>query len=373
MKHPCALLREETLEDRARRLDHIRRHEEGARRIVAEGQSFEGPHRIHVVGMPDRHSHLTSLDAPPQGFELVRAPDAIHLEFGSRRCGRKILEQRAEVEFAEELPQALRIGFFQLELLQIQGQRKIPIDRQEFATPSDAVGVFLQTGPITLARHRIALLEQRVQAPKFGDQRARSLLPDSGCARNVVGSISDQTEDVHDSVRLDAPLFPNPGRIEESIAAGIEHRDPAVDELEEIFVDADDDDLQAVLLLGQRAERCDDVVCFIPLIAEHGDLHGFAQPQDVRDLLGQVLRHLRAVSLVLLELLVAHGWTGAVESHGEVIRRLVLHELAQHGGEAVHRIRGETLSVGQTLNRVVRTIDMRHPVDQEKSCHDIGC
>ena len=82
----------------------------------------------------------------------------------------------------------------------------------------------------------------------------------------------------------------------------------SVDQLEHVLV-AGDDDHFAAGRFGAAGDGADHVVGLEAGVFEHGNAHGLQQAADVGDLLQQVGRGLRAVGLVLGELL--ERWVGS--------------------------------------------------------------
>ena len=75
-------------------------------------------------------------------------------------------------------------------------------------------------------------------------------------------------------------------------------------ELAHVFVIRHDDRLH--LLFGNLLrERADHVVGFISGIVDRGNVEHFAEPENVRHLLGEIVRHLEPVCLVVGKRLVS--------------------------------------------------------------------
>ena len=117
-------------------------------------------------------------------------------------------------------------------------------------------------------------------------------------------------------------------------------------------------------LLGQRA---DHVVGLKAVEFENRQPHGFAHPPHVGQLHGEILGHRRALRLVLVKKLVAKRGFPRVEHHGEIIRRMLLRQLAQHVREQVGNLRGNALRAVQPRHgRKVGAKDESHRVDKEE-------
>ena len=115
-------------------------------------------------------------------------------------------------------------------------------------------------------------------------------------------------------------------------------------------------------------QRADDVVRFIAGESDHRNAKRFAHTQDVRDLPDQILRHRFPRRLVAFIHLVAHSGALDVQGHTDVIRLLLLDELAQHRGEAENCVGRQTLGGAQPLHGgIVGPVDMGHSVDKVKT------
>ena len=134
-------------------------------------------------------------------------------------------------------------------------------------------------------------------------------------------------------------------------------------ELQHVLVRGHDHDLESACqrLLG---ERRDGVVRLEAGHLHDGQAEGLADAPDVGQLHGEVVVQLRPVGLVLLVLLVAERPPGGVEEHGDVPGLLVLQELAQHGGEAVGRVRGQAPAGGEATDGMEGAVELAAAVDE---------
>src|SRR5690606_22153485 len=125
---------------------------------------------------------------------------------------------------------------------------------------------------------------------------------DARGTRDVVDAVAHQAQQVDDLVRrhaelildplLVAPLDRRDGDLTFYGRRILPHRDDVgvADELAEVFVVRDDNGLQPLVrrLTGKGA---DDVVRLIAIEPKYRDIKDFADPFDIRELVGQVLRH----------------------------------------------------------------------------------
>ena len=185
------------------------------------------------------------------------------------------------------------------------------------------------------------MCDGRFHRAELRDQVARAFVADSRRAGNVIDRVPLQRQQIGHLRRLHAQEFLHLGRAVPFIVLGrVEHRDPVRHQLHHVLVAGYDHHLDARRFFAP-CQSADHIVGLITAIFEHRDAHRFEQPPHVRDLLQQVGRRLRAVSLVLGKLLQAVGRFAAFE-HGGNMRRLVLsRQLADHIVEDIDRLRGK--------------------------------
>ena len=222
-----------------------------------------------------------------------------------------------------------------------------------------------------LAMARFQLIdprEERVERAVGRDQINGALLANSRHARHVVASVADEGQHVDDLIRRDAELVEHPLRVEPgAIFPRVVDADAAADQLEEVLVDRDDGDLETGCL-RTSGDGADDVVCLVAAGGQDRHPQGLARLVHPVDLLRQIVGHGGAVRLVVGRDTVAKGRPGQVERRGEVGRRMVLNQLAQHGDEHVHGVRRVPLLIGEAAaaERVIRAVHLRAAVDQEE-------
>jgi hypothetical protein len=181
------------------------------------------------------------------------------------------------------------------------------------------------------------VVEQRLDAAVGVDQFGGDLLADAGHAGHVIGGIAPERLNVHDLVRADAEFLFHRLAADQRAVHRVHHLDPLADQLHQVLVGRDDRDLDALLPRGGDIAG-DDVVGLVAAFLDAGNVegaHGLARERDLR---AQVLRHFRAVGLVLGINLVAEGLARRVEDHRQpVALGGVAQQLHQHVGEAVNR------------------------------------
>ena len=112
------------------------------------------------------------------------------------------------------------------------------------------------------------------------------------------------------------------------------------DELAQVLVAGDQHHVAARGLEAPR-QGAENVVRLVPLQSHGGDVERLDQPVDVGNLHLQVVRHGRAIGLVIRVHFVPEGRAALVKGHAEILRLFLLHQLLQHVLEAEHRLRGQ--------------------------------
>ena len=121
--------------------------------------------------------------------------------------------------------------------------------------------------------------------------------------------------------------------------------------------------------MRSAGERADDVVGFVAWVAEHGDVEGFGDAEDVGNTGREVLRHGIAIGLVLWIHDVAFGGFWRVEGHGDVRGLLLLQDIQK--GRRVAEDRGG-IKAGAGHARCadeceVRTVYEGHAIKEKES------
>ena len=212
--------------------------------------------------------------------------------------------------------------------------------------------------------------DQVVERSVLADQLFRAFLADARHALDVVDGVAHQRHDVDDLVGPDAELFHDAGRVvPRAVVSGIEHADAVAHELEEVLVHRDDGDVEAIGD-GRFDQRADHIVGFVAIGGEDRDAERLAGGVHHRNLPGQLVRHRRAVGLVVGDQVVAEGPARQIERRGDVLRLVLPQQHPEHRDEDVDRVGGLALRVVQQRavagpnRRVVRAVHLRAAVDE---------
>ena len=152
-------------------------------------------------------------------------------------------EQVAELEAPEHLTQLRAVGRQQHELGRIAVELEIAAHRRELLRLPRLVGVL---GDVLASRGRelVGVLDHFLERAVLGDQLAGGLVADAGNARNVVGRVALQPDEVRNLVGADAVArLDAVGRVDLHVrdAARRHHQADVVgDELEGVAVGRDD-------------------------------------------------------------------------------------------------------------------------------------
>ena len=282
---------------------------------------------------------------------IVRAVVAAVVLLGLRgtgiRAGRWGFASRGGVEIAQpgaefvacvKRTQRLGVGRCGRQRVERERQRNVGFDRDQHAGLRQPV---LRGAQVLAdhAFHTVGLGDQMSQRAVFGQPFHGGLGADLGDAGDVVHAVADEREVIDDAFGRHAELGGHAGNVERFLAHGVDQRHVVVDQLRHVLV-AGGDDASDARARGVDDQRADHVIGLHAL--DHHQrpafgTHGFVQRLD---LAAQVVRHRRAVGLVVGVEIVAEGLALRVEHAGDIIGRVFATQLAQHGEHAAQRVGG---------------------------------
>ncbi len=308
---------------------------------------------------------------------------AVQLDAGLRRRLRRL--HGARVHGQEPVPKA-RVADFQalqehrqrLPVVRLPGQlqrpaRQLHVEDHLREPPVELHGLQVVAEVLPgLALDLVDPLHQLGERTELVDPLRGGLLAHPRNARQVVRRVAAQRREVRVLLRCEPVLLHHllrrVARQLRDALRRIQHRDIVGDQLEGVTVARDDRHLEPLRRRLLRQRR-DDVVGLEALHREPLRAHRVEHLADQLDLPLELVRGLRAVRLVLGELLRAPRLARHVEGHREMRRRLITQRVRQHRREAVHRVRrlarrGREILHGQREERPVR-----HgvPVHQEQA------
>ena len=320
-------------------------------------------------------SAATPSGPAPKARGQLLAPGHLDARRDERRRGRQRLvelvdavQQVAELEAPEHLLQLRAVRRREHDLGRVEVELEVAPHRRELLRGLRLLGVLadrLRAG----RRQLVHVLEHVLQRAVLGDQLAGRLVADAGNARDVVGGVALQADEVRHLLGLDPEAQLDPlGRVDVDVgdaARGHHQRDVVAHELEGVAVGRDDRRLDPGLV-GAVGERGDHVVGLPALELEVAVAERLDDRPEVRELLPQQVRHRLALDLVGLELLgPVHG--PRVPGDRDAPRPVVGEQLEEHVGEAEQRVGGEALARGELLGqRVEGAVGEVVPVDEEE-------
>ena len=208
--------------------------------------------------------------------------------------------------------------------------------------------------------------QQILEAAELDQQLRRGLDPDAGHARNIVGGVAGQREDVADPLRPDPEARDHLVAIDRLLLHRVVHLDRAADQLHQVLVGGDDDHL-AVLLAGVAGIGGDHVVGLVALQLDHRQVEGMRRLAHQRELRHEIVGRLHPVRLVGVVHGVAEALAALVEDHHQLVARHVLGEAEQHVAEAEHGADRHAFGVGQRRQREERAEDVSRAVDEHET------
>ena len=277
-----------------------------------------------------------------------------------------ISSRTRELEIAVELVEHPRLRLLPLQLFGLERHVEVAVDRRELLREAGLLGVLDQPLSIALALDLRRVLEQRLERAVLRDQLRRAGLADARHAGDVVDAVAEQRHHVGHLLGRHTEVLAHALAVEALLAQRVVDRHAVVHELHQVLVEGDDGHL--VSRFGSTAgDRAEHVVRLVARRLEDRDAVGLDQPADVRNLRAQVVRHRRAVRLVLGVALLAHRGAGDVERDAHQVRLLLAEQLVEHLREAEGGVGRLALAARERRQREKRSEDRRVTVDQEQA------
>ena len=344
--------------------------------LAERGGGFLRPRGDDDLLLGERHAPVLDGDPRLSGRRrhIPLAPgdgDAFELH---RRRGEGLvdhvhaLEQVAELVLPEHLLETRAVRRVEDELRGIAVELQVAAHGRELLGRPRLLGV-LAEGAAARRREVVHVLEHALEGAVLRDQLAGCLVPDARNSRDVVGRVALEPDEVGNLLRSDAVAREDAlGRVHVHV------RDPprrhhqgdvVADELERVAIRRDDGGLDPGLV-GPRGERGDDVVGLPALELEVPVAERLDDRAEMRELLGEEVRHRPAVDLVLGIELLAVGGAG-VPGDRDALRPVVGEELEEHVREPEEGVRREALARRELLRQCeVRAVGEVVSVDEEE-------
>ena len=348
-----------------------RRHVVGITRRGRERKADDvSAHRARLIGQhPEGKPPRGPQPIDQRAHRFRRGGNPVRLADRPRRR-RVLLGETPERELVEDLKRSLARAAAVADRLGVEVHRHAGSNPCELLTLSRGIGMPEQPLTIAFVLDFGGVLKQVVERAISGDQLAGALVADAGHALDVVDRVAHQREDVDHLLRRHTKLLLDGGGVVPgALVARVEHADAVANELKEVLVERDDDRVEAGVD-GLQRQRPDDVVGFIAIRCDDGDAERFACRMHHRDLDGELIGHRRAIGLVIPGQIVTERAAGQIERRRDVLRLVLVEQLAQHRDEDVHGIGrlplrvAEQTAVGGAHRRVIRAVHLRAAVDE---------
>ena len=332
----------------------------------AEAQAHDlGAHFVERRGFGVQRHQFSRLYFRQPRVEGFPGQDGVVLQRADRRrlCGRgkQIVGRRGCRSLGHAFHQALETellvegfqrgavfrasgeGIERRQASHMVGQIAVCLDAEQFTPlgqPVQRLAEVFTSGALDVVGMRHHAVERAVfQQPFHGRLRAHFLH-----AGHVVHRVAHQGLVVHHQARRHTKFGLHTSQVTPLAVHRVDHGDVRVHQLAQVLVATGDGDVHALLRRSLR-QRADHVVGLDAGHIEHLPAHQLHHFMDGWNLAAQIVRHRRAVGLVVGVQRVAEGWALGVKHAGGVIGRHVLAQLLQHVDHAADRPGGRALRV----------------------------
>ena len=258
------------------------------------------------------------------------------------RDRRQPFDERPELVLAKQADDRVAVVVAQASGLEVDRDRQVAHDRREVLAHVDLVAVFAELVAELLRRHLVEAGEERVEVAELADHLRSGLLADAGDARDVVGRVALERLVVDHLIGTQPESLVDPCDVVHhgvlDAGSGRHQSDARGHELEHVEVDGHDRGFEVVARVELLGDRPDNVVRLVALHLVDRDPEGLDDLANLRELVAQVVGHLRPRRLVLGVLLVPEGWPGQVERDREVVGLEILQAAKDDAGEAEHPV-----------------------------------
>ena len=243
------------------------------------------------------------------------------------------------------------------------------------AQPAAEIGVLFRLGqflPLALLDvERVKVFIDGVEIVEPADELARALGADARDAWDVVRRVALDGLHVDELNRLHAVFLADFRLVIERdlrlplLCGSQPHRDAAAHELKAVAVTGGDDAFRTLLAADAR-QRAEDIVRFEAVALHQAVSQQAQQLLEVRQLLGQLLRHALPLGFVAGIRLVAERGGFAVKRDGHSIRLRLRQQPLQHGEKTVDAVCIKAVFRGEKLDPVKRAVQDAVAVQYQK-------
>ena len=260
-------------------------------------------------------------------------------------------------------------------IIEIKAGVQIPLEVHQLSSQRGGFSV-LTDGLHLLAFEAGQRFVQPIQIAMFNNEFGGGLGPNPGHARNVVGGVTHQCQDVPHHVGFHAFRLEHIGWGDQRILHRIKHVDPRRAQLREIFVATGNADGQLrVVRSALGDDRGNGVVGLHPFKTKHRNTHQTQQFQTPFHLWTEIFRGFISVGFVFGIQLCAEGFgiPRRIDHHHQLRGLMGANHVEQGSGEAVHQMgRLPRHRTGHaSTDRVIRPEEGRVAVNNPKSVHSL--
>ncbi|MNZ61040.1 hypothetical protein D3C78_791220 [compost metagenome] len=291
---------------------------------------------------------------------------------GRLGLAQQVVQPALELQLAVQRDQRLAVRCAGVQLVEAELQRHVGLDGGQLVGQVGHLAVFLELGRQRLGaadrqrRHLREVGVDHVEAAAQALQQAqRGLLADPGHAGDVVDLVAHQRQVVDDEFRTDTEFLLHAIHVQRATGHGVDQRNVPVDQLRHVLV-AGRDHHRAVGRGAAAGQGADHVVRFHPFHAQQRQAEGAHAGVQRLDLDAQVVRHRRAIGLVLGEQLIAEGRPLGIEDHREGAVGELLAQALEHVQHPLHRAGRHAGGGGQRRQGVERAIEVGRTVYQDE-------
>ncbi len=279
--------------------------------------------------------------------------------------GCNLIVPAIKAELEVEVGKLIAIGFDMVEFADTNPGLAIELDGRQLVRHGQKFQRFAQVlTDFTLEFIRIR--DYAIEVTILRNPLGRCLWPYFRYAGNIIRGITHECEVINNLVRAHLEFFDHGGFVHVMIIHGVDQADVGIDQLRHVLVSGGNQHLIA-LFDGFPAHGADNVV---RLHSFNADQRQAARPDNrVQwfDLLAQVVRHGRAICLVLRVDVVAEGLALGIEDHANLVGLLILDQLAQHVEYEINDLGRFLIGAPQIrTGHVVGTKQVRAAVNQQQ-------
>ena len=190
----------------------------------------------------------------------------------------------AELQFLKEAQQFVRPGLLLDKLVKGYGQGHVPVNGGKLLGKGCQRGVLLHDLP-ALSFQFVRVCQQVFHGAEFPDQQLGRFLPHAGQARNIVGAVAHQGQDVDHLLRpFDAPVFLQFFQVDHFVVVAALAGPPQVagggNELAQVLVLGNHVGVELLRIVRKAGKGAYRIVRLIPLIAQNGYVHGLQKTEN---------------------------------------------------------------------------------------------